>query len=288
MPSPCFGPVFLADSSSLPSSTWGTFTRPTTKSSAWRAPLPKRRMPSTPDSSSSGPEWRAGQRQPDRAVDLFEAAIATFGPDDPFLDRALLHHAYGRLLSAQGSRRAAVDHLRAARDLLVSVGAEPFVARVDADLAATGLHGGTRSSTRSTLDLTDRERNVAFLVAQGLTNPEVAAQLYVSRKAVEYHLSNIYAKLGVRGRRDLRTRCSFQPERTWTGGHRDIDGAGNEHLGRTALRQWSKRRRPWHPLAPSLIRQISGLIRIHRGSLRSQPLRSTQIAVQPVEDPRVP
>ena len=145
---------------------------------------------------------RAGQ--PDRAVDLFEAAIATFGPDDPFLDRALLHHAYGQLLSAQGSRRAAVDHLRAARDLLDSVGAEPFVARVDADLAATGLHGGTRSSTRSTLDLTDRERNVAFLVAQGLTNPEVAAQLYVSRKAVEYHLSNIYAKLGVRGRRDLR------------------------------------------------------------------------------------
>jgi DNA-binding CsgD family transcriptional regulator len=75
---------------------------------------------------------------------------------------------------------------------------------VDADLAVNGLHAGDGSTTRSTLELTDRERNVAFLVAQGLTNPEVAAQLYVSRKAVEYHLSNIYAKLGVRGRKDLR------------------------------------------------------------------------------------
>ena len=108
------------------------------------------------------------------------------------------------MLSAQGDRRDAIDHLRSARDLLSSAGAEPFVSRVDADLAAAGLHGGPRSISRSTLELTDRERDVAVLVARGLTNPEVAARLYVSRKAVEYHLSNIYAKLGVRGRRDLR------------------------------------------------------------------------------------
>jgi ATP/maltotriose-dependent transcriptional regulator MalT len=142
--------------------------------------------------------------QPDKAAELFDAAIAKFGPDDPFLDRALLHHAYGRMLSAQGNRRDALDHLRAARQLLSSAGAEPFVARVDADLAGAGLHTRHRSTSRSTLDLTDRERDVALLVSRGLTNPEVAAQLYVSRKAVEYHLSNIYAKLGLRGRRDLR------------------------------------------------------------------------------------
>lgn len=88
--------------------------------------------------------------------------------------------------------------------MLSSVGAEPFAARVDDDLAGMGLHGSGHSSSRSALDLTDRERDVALLVARGLTNPEVASQLYVSRKAVEYHLSNVYAKLGVSGRRDLR------------------------------------------------------------------------------------
>ena len=64
---------------------------------------------------------------------------------------------------------------------------------------------------RSTLDLTERERDVALLVARGMTNPEVAAQLYVSRKAVEYHLGNIYAKLGLQGRQDLRSLSLQQP-----------------------------------------------------------------------------
>ena len=142
--------------------------------------------------------------QPDKATEIFDAAIAKFGPADPFLDRALLHHSYGKMLLANGSRRSAVDQLRTARELLSSVGAEPFVVRVDDELASSGLKSPDRSKSRSTLDLTNRERDVAFLVSRGLTNPEVAGQLYVSRKAVEYHLSNIYAKLGISGRRELR------------------------------------------------------------------------------------
>jgi ATP/maltotriose-dependent transcriptional regulator MalT len=138
------------------------------------------------------------------ASNLFDMAVARFGPDDPFLDRALLHHEYGRMLSTQGNRRDGVNQLRTSRELLSSAGAAPFVARVDTDLAVAGLRGGKPSARRSNLDLTDRERDIALLVARGLTNPEVAAQLYVSRKAVEYHLSNIYAKLGVLGRQDLR------------------------------------------------------------------------------------
>jgi len=146
----------------------------------------------------------AAAGQPDRAAELFETAVATFGPDDPYLDRAILHHSYGRMLSARGDRRRAVDHLRSARNLLALVGALPFTERVDADLAQVGIRGGERPASRSSIDLTDRERDVATLVARGLTNPEVAAQLYVSRKAVEYHLGNIYGKLGISGRRDLR------------------------------------------------------------------------------------
>ena len=75
------------------------------------------------------------------------------------------------------------------------------MARVDADLAAAGIHPAQKSR-RSTLELTDRERDVAVLVAQGLTNPEVAEQLYISRKAVEYHLGNTYAKLGITSRKN--------------------------------------------------------------------------------------
>jgi ATP/maltotriose-dependent transcriptional regulator MalT len=146
----------------------------------------------------------AATNQADQAADLYETAIATFKPDDPYLDRAMLHHSYGQMLSARRDRRHAVDHLRAARDLLVAVGAHPFVERVDADLARAGIRGGEKPLSRSSIDLTDRERDVAVLVAQGLTNPEVAAQLYVSRKAVEYHLGNIYGKLGINGRRELR------------------------------------------------------------------------------------
>ncbi|WP_181784030.1 helix-turn-helix domain-containing protein, partial [Pseudonocardia pini] len=53
-------------------------------------------------------------------------------------------------------------------------------------------------------DLTDREREVVALVGRGMTNREVAAELYVTDKAVEYHLGNVYAKLGIRSRRNLR------------------------------------------------------------------------------------
>jgi ATP/maltotriose-dependent transcriptional regulator MalT len=145
----------------------------------------------------------AGGR-PKEAAGHFEAALARFGPDDPFVDRALTHHAYGQLLRARGERRQAVTQLRRAHQLLSSVAAAPFLARVEAELAATGIHPAQKSG-RATLGLTDRERDVAVLVAKGLTNPEVAEQLYVSRKAVEYHLGNTYAKLGISSRKDLRT-----------------------------------------------------------------------------------
>jgi DNA-binding CsgD family transcriptional regulator len=144
------------------------------------------------------------QGRPEAAIVHFDEALARFGPDDPFLDRALIHHAYGQLLRAKGDRQQAVTRLRTAHQLLSSVGADPFLARVDADLAAAGIRAPDKSR-RSTLDLTDRERDVAVLVAQGLSNPEVAEQLYISRKAVEYHLSNTYGKLGISSRKELRS-----------------------------------------------------------------------------------
>ena len=62
----------------------------------------------------------------------------------------------------------------------------------------------SRSLTWPVLALTSRETEVANLVGKGLSNPEIAAELFISRKAVEYHLGNVYAKCGLRGRRELR------------------------------------------------------------------------------------
>jgi DNA-binding CsgD family transcriptional regulator/tetratricopeptide (TPR) repeat protein len=149
-------------------------------------------------------QLEAAQGRPDQACSSYSRAIALLGPDDPLLDRAELHHRFGRLLAARGGkRRQAVDQLRVARDLFAAAGAEPFLHRAEADLAPLGITVG-RPGSRSPLELTDRERDVAVLVAKGMTNREVAAELYVSPKAIDYHLGHIFGKLGITSRRDLR------------------------------------------------------------------------------------
>jgi DNA-binding NarL/FixJ family response regulator len=64
--------------------------------------------------------------------------------------------------------------------------------------------GLRRHPRRPALALTSRETEVAHLVGKGLSNPEIAAELFISRKAAEYHLGNIYAKCGLAGRQELR------------------------------------------------------------------------------------
>jgi ATP/maltotriose-dependent transcriptional regulator MalT len=139
----------------------------------------------------------------DEGDELLTRALDQFGPDDPFLERVLLGHVHGQLQVDRGQRSDGAATLRAVDQALNSVGAEPFVRRVEADLKRVGARSGRRSS-RSSLELTDRERDVAVLVAKGYSNPEVASELYVSRKAIEYHLRNIYGKLGIASRRELR------------------------------------------------------------------------------------
>lgn len=141
----------------------------------------------------------------DQAASLFQQALDAFGADDPLLDRALLQHAFGSLLRARGHRGSALDQLRSAHQQLATVGAEPFRHRVADDLARSGLRPAGPTA-RGSLALTDREQDVATLVAKGLTNREVAGELYVSEKAVEYHLRNVFGKLGLSSRRELRHR----------------------------------------------------------------------------------
>lgn len=145
----------------------------------------------------------AATGDPDGAAGLFETAIGTIRPDDGLIDRGLLRHRYGRLLHARGNRRDAVGHLRAAHELFSGVGAEPYLRAVAHDLASCGIRTAT---TQSPLDFTEREQDVVALVRKGMTNREIAAEMYVSEKAVEYHLRNVYGKLGISSRRELRRR----------------------------------------------------------------------------------
>jgi DNA-binding CsgD family transcriptional regulator len=145
----------------------------------------------------------AAMGDPDDATRLFEIAIGTIRPDDGLIDRGLLRHRYGRLLHARGNRRGAVGHLRAAHELFAGVLAEPYRKAVADDLAVCGIRTPTTQS-RSPLDFTEREQDVVALVRKGMTNKEIAAEMYVSEKAVEYHLRNVYGKLGISSRRELR------------------------------------------------------------------------------------
>jgi DNA-binding CsgD family transcriptional regulator len=119
----------------------------------------------------------------------------------PFED-ALLSLDDGRRLRAAGDRPAAVGQLERAHRLFSALGADPYVQACATELAALQVTAAT-GSPAALLGLSRSELAVARLVASGLTNREVASQLYVSVKTVEYHLRNSYIKLDITSRRAL-------------------------------------------------------------------------------------
>ncbi|WP_127509586.1 helix-turn-helix transcriptional regulator [Actinoplanes solisilvae] len=116
------------------------------------------------------------------------------------LARAYLLH--GEWLRRQGRRIDARTQLRTAYRMLVDVGAEAFAERARRELAAVGEGVGKRPpEARSTL--TAQEATVARLASDGLTNTEIGSQLFLSARTVEWHLSNVFTKLGITSRREL-------------------------------------------------------------------------------------
>lgn len=164
-----------------------------------------RRHPTRADVARLGGLIAQAQGHEDQALATLEEGLVI---DDPVMAvtpaQARLQLTLGTLLARLDRRREAMEHLRAARVTFARLGAVPFLAACDEELARCGLP--VRSDVDDPLRLTDAEIRVARLVADGRSNREAASQLYVSPKTIEFHLANVYSKLGITSRRDLRGR----------------------------------------------------------------------------------
>jgi DNA-binding CsgD family transcriptional regulator len=131
----------------------------------------------------------------------FETALAPEATLSPFL-LARTELLYGEWLRRERRRSEARRHLRRAADLFRQVGAPPWEERAETELRATGETARRRDP--STIDqLTPQELQIAGLVAGGLTNRQIAAQLYLSPRTIDYHLRKVFSKLGVGSRTEL-------------------------------------------------------------------------------------
>lgn len=131
------------------------------------------------------------------ALRLFEQA----GPDQRPFDRARTQLLYGEWLRRARRRVDARAQLTAALDTFQRLGADPWADRAGAELRATGQT--LRRPDTSRMRLTPQEMQVVRLVAEGGSNKEVAAQLFLSPRTVAYHLHKAYPKLGVTSRTEL-------------------------------------------------------------------------------------
>jgi DNA-binding CsgD family transcriptional regulator len=158
---------------------------------------------------ATGNAWGLGVAAYSRALvteneDDFREAVSHLDATPLAVYRARAYLLYGEWLRRQGQRREARARLRVAHELLSDSGAEAFARRAADELRATGEQA--RSRSRQTYDeLTLQEAHIARLVATGATSKEVAARLFLSHRTIDAHLRNIFRKLGITSRRQLRT-----------------------------------------------------------------------------------
>jgi DNA-binding CsgD family transcriptional regulator len=136
------------------------------------------------------------------ADDLYREAIDRLGLTRLRPELARAHLLYGEWLRREGRRVEAREQLRTAHELLAAIGMGAFAERARRELIATGEKVRKRGvETRD--QLTPQEEQIARLARDGCTNPEIAAQLFLSARTVEWHLGKVFGKLGVSSRREL-------------------------------------------------------------------------------------
>ena len=160
--------------------------------------------------TASGTDWALGVLARSQALlvagreaeGLYREAIDHLQRSRARTQLARARLVYGEWLRRERRRRDAREELRAASQLFESMGALAFADRAQSELAATGERVHRR--TPETLELlTPQERRIATLVSEGAPNAEVAAQLFISSRTVEYHLAKVFRKLRISSRSEL-------------------------------------------------------------------------------------
>jgi DNA-binding NarL/FixJ family response regulator len=142
----------------------------------------------------------------------FEEAIKLHARAEMPFERARTELCYGERLRRARRRAEARDQLHAALETFERLGAEPWADRARNELRATGET--VRRDRSASDELTLQELQVALKVAEGATNREAAAAMFLSPKTIEAHLSRIYSKLGVRSRTELAHRFAQESAAT--------------------------------------------------------------------------
>ncbi|TCN44748.1 regulatory LuxR family protein [Kribbella orskensis] len=142
-------------------------------------------------------------RTGDGAEACYREEIERLGHTTLRVEHARARLRYGEWLRREDRRTDARAQLRTAYETLHAMGVDGFAERARKELSATGevVHHRT---VETSLDLTSQEAHIARLAAEGLTNPEIGAALFISPRTVEWHLRKVFSKVGVTTRRQLR------------------------------------------------------------------------------------
>lgn len=159
---------------------------------------------------ASGTDWasavqaraRALGAEDEDAEKFYRESIDRYGATRLTVELARAHLLYGEWLRRQRRRSDARDELRTALEVFEGMGMESFADRARRELRATGETARKRTVEDRT-ELTPQEAQVAQLAREGLSNPEIAARLFISARTVQYHLSKVFSKLGINSRSQL-------------------------------------------------------------------------------------
>ena len=161
---------------------------------------------------AGGTDWALGVEARSRALvseddaadALYREAIGRLRRTRVRVELARSHLVYGEWLRRERRRVEAREQLRTAYEMLSEMGAEAFAERARRELAATGETA--RKRTDETRDeLTAQEAQIARLARDGLSNPEIGAELFISPRTVKYHLRKVFTKLDISSRHELLT-----------------------------------------------------------------------------------